>query len=40
MSHYAHLRVRERRRLYVWIEMGYAISAIAKRLNRLFLKYR
>ncbi len=34
MSNYTHLTVTERRRFYVWIEMGYSMSAIAKRLNR------
>jgi transposase, IS30 family len=34
MSHYTHLTVTERRRFYVWIEKGYSMSAIAKRLDR------
>lgn len=34
MSDYTHLTVTERRRFYAWIDMGWSISAMAKRLNR------
>ncbi|MES2998926.1 MAG: helix-turn-helix domain-containing protein [Pseudomonadota bacterium] len=34
MNNYTHLTVTERRRFYVWKEMGYTMSAIANRLNR------
>lgn len=34
MGNYTHLTVTERRRLYIWVEMGIPLSTIAKRLNR------